>query len=224
MALGWMFVIPAVLLAVTRGRFYYLAPAFPMLLAAGAVVWERWLNGQARTPTRVGWGVTGIMLVVGAAIGGMLMLPIHPIGSPGWDFAYEVHDNFAEMIGWPELAAQVAEIYQAQPEGTGILAFNYGEAGAVALYGPEFGLPTPISGMNSFWARGYGTPPPERLIVLGFSDEDLGQYFETCELAGLVPNPYGIENEETLYHPNIFVCEGLRMPWEDFWAQMRVFG
>jgi hypothetical protein len=110
------------------------------------------------------------------------------------------------------------------PDGTGILAANFGEAGAIALYGPEHGLPTPISGMNSFGARGYGDPPPERLIVLGFDREDLAQFFETCSLAGQTPNPFGIENEETRFHPNIFVCEGLRMPWEVFWERMRVFG
>ncbi len=223
-ASGWMFVVPAVLLGVSRGRFYYLAPAFPVLLASGAVVWTGWLSERARTPARVGWGFTGIMLVVGAVIGGMLMLPIHAVGSPGWDFAYEVHDNFAEMIGWPELVAEVAEIYEAQPEGTGILAANYGEAGAVALYGPDYGLPTPISGMNSFWARGYGNPPPERVIVLGFEQEALAEFFETCVLTGNTPNPLGVENEETLFHPEIFVCEGLKLPWEVFWEEMRRFG
>jgi len=35
--LGWMFVIPFALLYESKGRGYYLAPAYPMLLAAGAV-------------------------------------------------------------------------------------------------------------------------------------------------------------------------------------------
>ncbi|NJN44114.1 MAG: hypothetical protein HC806_04855 [Anaerolineae bacterium] len=135
-----------------------------------------------------------------------------------------MHDNFAEMVGWPELVEEVAGIYETLPEGTGILAANYGEAGAIALYGLELGLPTPISGMNSFWARGYGNPPPERVIVLGFTRAGLTEFFETCTLAGQTPNPYGVQNEETMYHPDIFVCEGLRMPWEVFWARMRVFG
>jgi hypothetical protein len=77
-------------------------------------------------------------------------------------------------------------------------------------------------------ARGYGNRripgPPERLIVLGFTREELAQFFETCSLAGQVPNPYGVLNEETKFHPHIFVCEGLRMPWDVFWERMRVFG
>ena len=41
--LGWMYLIPLGLMIVTQARGYYLAAAYPMLLAAGAVVWEGWL-------------------------------------------------------------------------------------------------------------------------------------------------------------------------------------
>ena len=41
--LGWMFLVPLVLFFLAKGRFYYMAPAYPMLFAAGAVVWEQWL-------------------------------------------------------------------------------------------------------------------------------------------------------------------------------------
>ena len=41
--LGWMYVVPFALFLVAQGRSYYLGPAYPMLLAAGAVVGERWL-------------------------------------------------------------------------------------------------------------------------------------------------------------------------------------
>jgi hypothetical protein len=42
----------------------------------------------------------------------------------------------------------------------GILAGNYGEAGAINLYGPAYGLPEAMSGINSYWLCGYGDPPP----------------------------------------------------------------
>ena len=41
--LGWLYVVPLALLLVSQGRSYYLAPAYPMVLAAGAVTVERWL-------------------------------------------------------------------------------------------------------------------------------------------------------------------------------------
>ena len=54
--IGWMAVVPFVLFLIAKGRGYYMAPAYPMLLAAGAVMEERWLAsmsaGRAR---RVAW-------------------------------------------------------------------------------------------------------------------------------------------------------------------------
>ena len=69
--------------------------------------------------------------------------------------------------------------------------------------------------MNSFWARGYGDPPPEILIVLGASREDLEPRFESCELVGHITNREGIANEETTDHPDIFLCRRLRGSWKE---------
>ena len=66
-----------------------------------------------------------------------------------------------------------------------ILAGNYGEAGALDLYGPEYGLPRVITGANSLWARGYGDPAPETAIVVGFDRPYAGQFFKSCEPAWL---------------------------------------
>ena len=56
-----------------------------------------------------------------------------------------------------------------------MLVGNYGEAGAVEILGPAYHLPTPISMTNSAWLRGYPTPQPTTLIVVGFSREARGQ-------------------------------------------------
>jgi hypothetical protein len=101
---------------------------------------------------------------------------------------------------------------------------NYGEGGAINLYGPRFDLPPAISGVNSFWARGYGSPPPVTLIVVGISRELLERNFESCQVAGQVRNRYGVANEETQYHPDIFVCRGLRRSWPEFWKDFRHYG
>ncbi|NMB55252.1 MAG: hypothetical protein GYA15_11175 [Leptolinea sp.] len=81
-----------------------------------------------------------------------------------------------------------------------------------------------VSGMNTYWFKGYGDPLPETVIILGFSQKDVESAFLDCSLAGLTPNPYEIENEETRYHPDIFVCRKLRYPWPDFWKEFRFFG
>jgi len=133
-----------------------------------------------------------------------------------------------EEIGWQELTETTAGIYAKLPAEeklqAGILTGNYGEAGAINLYGPAYGLPQAISGINTYWLRGYGDPPPRTLIVLGLTRGDVARIFQTCDLAGHVTNRYGVENEETRYHPDIFVCRGLRQPWDEFWKHSRTFG
>ena len=53
------------------------------------------------------------------------------------------------MTGWREQVEAVASVFRALPPneqiGAAILGDNYGRTGAVALFGPQFGLPYPIS-------------------------------------------------------------------------------
>ncbi len=106
----------------------------------------------------------------------------------------------------------------------GILAANYGEAGAINLYGPRYGLPTAISGVNSMWERGYPQPPPQTLIVLGFSARFRERRFTSCQVAAKVWNHLGVLNEETKDHPEIYVCRGLKQGWPEFWKDFHYYG
>ena len=133
-----------------------------------------------------------------------------------------------EEIGWPELTETVAGIYAALPaeerSQAGILTGNYGEAGAINLYGPAYGLPEAISGINSYWLRGYGDPPPQVLIVLGFTFDEAKQFLGICDLVGHVTNRYGVMNEETKDHPDLFVCRQLHEPLPELWKHFQRFG
>ena len=104
-----------------------------------------------------------------------------------------------------------------------ILAGNYGEAGALDLYGPEYGLPRVISGGNSLWARGYGEPAPETAIVVGFDRSYAGSFFKSCDAAGFVKNRYNVKNEETTRHTGLYVCRQPRRPWAEMWPEMQWF-
>jgi len=226
--LGWMFVIPLVLFFIAKGRGYYMAPAYPMLLAAGAVLEERAVASLASGWARLVRGITCSALAVGGAIAIAVVLPIAPVNSSWWKVANRVNDGLREEIGWPELVETIAGIHASLPAEeraqVGILAGNYGEAGAIDLYGPALGLPKAISGVNSYWLRGYGDPPPRTLIVVGISRDFLERNFESCVLAGHVTNRYGVRNEETTRHPDIFVCRQLRRPWPTFWKQFQNYG
>ncbi|MFL6514949.1 MAG: glycosyltransferase family 39 protein [Chthoniobacterales bacterium] len=226
--LGWMYVIPLLLFLVAKGRGYYLAPAYSFLYAGGAVVIERSVARLAPTLSRALVSVVALALLVNAAMAAAVVLPIAPLNSKWWAFATRNNGDLVEEIGWPELVETVAQIRDRLPPDeqakVRILAANYGEAGAMNLYGPQHGLPSAISGTNSFWARGYGDAPPETLIVVGFSREFVETHFTSSIVAARTRNGYGVRNEETTAHPEIFVCRGLRGSWPEFWKTFQRYG
>jgi len=226
--LGWMYVVPLVLFVIAKGRGYYLAAAYPMLYAAGAVWGEQWLKSVTQLWRGTMRALAWTALVADVVLVGVIAMPAAPVNSSRWKFAARNNGDLLEELGWPELTETVAQIRDSLPAPdqvrVGILAGNYGEAGAINLYGPKYGLPPAISGINSFWERGYGDPPPEVLIVLGISRRFLDRNFSSCEVAGHTPNPYNIKNEETRDHPDIYVCRGLRQSWPEFWKNFRYYG
>jgi hypothetical protein len=228
-ALGWMYVIPSLLFVLAKGRGYYLAPAYPMLFAAGSVWGEQW-RASLRRPWALAVRASVRVALVAGIIGvAAITLPLAPINSPWWRVANAKNGDLREEIGWPELVETVAGIRDSLPPQDrarlGVLVGNYGEGGALNLYGPKYGLPRAISGINSFWQRGYGDPPPQTLIVVGISRGFLDHHFTGCELAGHTWNRYGVENEETQDHPDIFVCRGLLDgSWAEFWKNFQYFG
>jgi hypothetical protein len=197
-------------------------------LAAGACLAETWLATVGR---RLRLGLRAA-LYVGLAAGGLLfgavLMSLAPVNSDWWKVSNEVSDNLREQLGWPELTATVAGIRDSLPAperaSVGILAANYGEAGAIDLYGPAYGLPRAISGINSYWLLGYPDPPPQTLIVVGLDRAMAERIFANCTLAGHTSNQYGVLNEETRDHPDIFVCRDMRVSWPEFWKEFRYFG
>jgi hypothetical protein len=225
--LGWMYLIPLVLFVVGKGRGYYLAAAYPMLMAMGAVAGERWVRSLRR-----GWrmAVEGLFFAGVAASGAFVFALLVPLASSGplRQFALKNSGDLREEIGWDELVKNVAAIRDSLPpdqqQSLGVLVGNYGETGAVEILGAAYHLPMPISMTNSAWLRGYPTPQPRTLIVVGFSRESADKVFTACRLAGQNGNSEGVKNEESEYHPDIFVCGPPRMPWPEFWRTQQRYG
>jgi 4-amino-4-deoxy-L-arabinose transferase-like glycosyltransferase len=219
---GWMYVVALAIFVLAKGRGYYLAAGYPMLFAAGSTWAEQKLETLRAWSRRTIQGFAWAALLANVAIVVAFTLPIAAVGSDWFKKAADVNGDLVEEIGWPELAATVAQVrdgLSAKERGhLGILAGNYGEAGALNVYGPQHGLPRAISGTNSFWFRGYGNPAPETVIVVGISQRFLDEHFTGCRMvAEKVTNPYGIPNEEASQHPDIYVCGPPRRGWETFW-------
>lgn len=233
--LGIAFLVVIGVLIAVRGRAYYPAPAYPMLLAAGGVAFERWLaapRGAWARAARVAYPAT--LALAGAALApiGLPCLPpetyirytraIH-LEQP----RIETHDLgplpqlFADRFGWREMAEVVARAYHALPPEerarAAIFGQNYGQAGAIDHYGPALGLPKCLSGHLAFHDWGPRGATGEVMIVLGDERDVLEEYFEEVEWAGRVEHPYSMPYQ----HFDLFVCRGLRAPLAEVWPRLR---
>jgi hypothetical protein len=226
--LSAFYIGPFLLFALVKGRGYYLTPAYPVLYAAGAVALERVL-AQRATWLRVSLRSAVIAaMLADAAVFAWAYLPMWPVGSAAWNWQMNNNSDMANEIGWPEFVAQVAAVRDTlSPQdrsSLAILANNFGEAGALSLYGPQYKLPIPISSTNSFHDRGYGPYEAETVIVVGGELNDQLLNFESCSVAALVHLPYGVRDEESVDHPEILVCHHLRRPWPVVWSRSQEFG
>jgi hypothetical protein len=226
--LGWMYVVPLVVLFAVRGRDYYLGASYPMLIAAGVAYWDQWLAARTEPVRREVWRSAWITIAISGITAAATSIPIAPLGSAWWRTANSVNANFHYMVGWPELAETVARVRASLPpperDSVGIIAADDGQAAAITLYGLRYRLPSAISGMNSNWLRGYGAYPPSTVITVGFKQDFGEQNFENCRWSAHIPTPYGITNGSIDGYADVFVCHNLRHPWPDFWSHFRYYG
>ncbi len=220
------------------GRIYYPAPFYPVLFATGAVALEAWIAGRGPSLRRHWRGAAvayaAVLFVVGA-----LLAPISaPLLSPEALQRYsealhfeqpriENHELgplpqlFADRFGWPEMAEEAAQIFHSLPEaeqaGARVFGQNYGQAGAIDLYGPELGLPPAISGHLAYHDWGPGDYQDGTLIVLDDDRETLEEYFESVEYGGRVEHPYSMPYE----HFDVWICRRPKVSLHEIWPALR---
>ena len=225
--LAFMYLVPLALFFFGKGRGYYMAAAYPMLMAMGAVMGERWLPTLPRWARRT---TTTIFFSGLALIGAYIITVVIPLASSGplRDFALKRNGDLREEFGWNDLVHTVVQIRDSLPPDQqahlGIATGNYGEYGAIEILGAPYGLPQPIGTTNSEYLRGYPTPQPTTIIVIGNRPDQVNQLFTNCRLAAHNTNAEGIRNEESQFHTDIFVCGPPRLPWSEIWKNHQDFG
>jgi Dolichyl-phosphate-mannose-protein mannosyltransferase len=225
--LAILYAVPVLVFWLTKGRGYYCAAAYPMLIAMGAAVWQRRLHAW---PRAMRYSLAGVYFAAFAFVAAFISAVVIPFASSGplRNFALSHNGDLREEIGWDELVRTVAQIRDSLPPDEqahlGIATGNYGEYGAIEILGRAYGLPQPIGTINSEWLRGYPSPQPTTLIVIGNSAARVNTLFTGCRLAGHNGNSEGVKNEESQWHPDIFVCGPPRKPWAELWQENEEFG
>lgn len=222
-----------VVLLVLHGKDYYFAAMHPLLIAAGAVALVQWSDQR-------GWRWPVPAIAAFLLLGGVLLLPLGaPILPPDQLARYTARlgitqavttnrgtvlplpQDFADMIGWDELAKATASVYRALPEAdrqrTAITGGNYGRAGALALYHTRLGMSYPISRNGDFYNWGLPERAIDILILTGGSVEDFRLVCETASEEARVLNPWGVDEEQEV---PIILCRGLRRPLPELWKAL----
>lgn len=231
-ALGFAFVIAATIIMALDPRIYYLFPAFPLLMAAGAVLWESLLAAQRWTWLRIAYPA---LIVVMAVLLAPLVVPVLPV--PDYiRYTEATHlqqpriENgklgplpqiFADQFGWEQMAWVVAHAYNQLPPDvrakTAIFGQNYGQAATIDFFGPKYGLPQALSGHQSYFLWGPRGYTGESMIVMGDREKRLKQFFANVQKVGHVDDPYAMPYE----HIDVFYCRELKQPLSELWPRLK---
>jgi 4-amino-4-deoxy-L-arabinose transferase-like glycosyltransferase len=198
------------------GKSYYALPLLLVLVAAGCEPTLEWATRGRRTLAVVG-------LVLTAVTSALFTLPVLPASAV--NLVLPVNAEQGEQIGWPELTSTVAQAWSKIPADERaravILAGNYGEAGAIAKYGPDHDLPAPYSGHMSFadWDPPADSQDGAVLLVEQGRNEAHESHFSGCQQVGKVDNGVGVDNEEQ--GAAVVLCSGTTKPWSALWPDLR---
>jgi hypothetical protein len=232
--LGWSYVVCYAVLFMLHGKNYYLAPVYPMLLAAGAVVIDfacdrpstAWLKPAIAVVLLAGGAhlapVTVPILSPDHFIAYMKTLPFKlPVMEHGLDRA-ALPQWYADQFGWQEIVDETAvawnQIPPAERADCAIFAQDYGQAGAIDFLGRSAGLPPSLSGHQTYFLWGPRGYSGNCMIVLGDRRQRLEQIFGSVKYVGTsADNPYALETEISVY-----ICRGPKFgTLAQLWPQLK---
>lgn len=201
-----------------KAKSYYAIGLYPVLIAFGSVYLENLLAN--------GWKqyLRPVALVFVLALFVPILLMAFPIKSPAeiaknnkiykafgllrWEDGknHDLPQDFADMIGWSDLARKVDRAYSPLPDkdNTLVLCDNYGEAGAINYYS-KFRNINAVS-MNADYINWIPLKKPIKNVILvqEASDDDPQRtkerpWFEKVNLAGANENPFSRESGTKIY-------------------------
>jgi len=232
---GYTFVLTIAAFMITHGKDYYSAPAYVLLFPAGAVATEALLGMRPKLqlvlqPACFVWLLLGIVPLL------PLMLPVLPIETfvryqshlpfelPKTERSFigeSLPQYYADEFPWPGMVAAVAGVYHSltpeEQQRVAIFGSNYGQAGAIDFFGPQYGLPKAISGHQNYFLWGPRHYTGDIVILLGGLEKEAREQFDSVTVAATPQNPYAYRYENR----PILLCRGLKWDLQKDWARVK---
>lgn len=234
---AWIYLSVILLLIFGSGKSYYALGIYPVLLAAGGMVWEKLFLIRV-------WGRYVIAaLVIGLTIPFIpIVLPtkspeklaafykekgIDKIGLLKWEDQknHELPMDFADMLGWKELTELTEKFFDFLPDSikvnTMIYAANYGQAGALKFYGKNDRFKNLVLSENgSFQLWINDLIYFKHLIIIDDEvpdpNDEVIRYFEKVTVIDSVKNIYSRQLGDKIFFLENLDTTGLRFAREGF--------
>jgi hypothetical protein len=232
-ALGWTFLVLVLVLALLGAKPYFLAPAYPMLFAGGAIVVER-IGGRAGEFIK--WAYAVLLLISGLLLTPLAMPILPPAtfaatygfmsgagnASAGQQTQGALPQYLGDRFGWETMTRTVAGVYEELPAADRsqacIFTSNYGEASALNFLGDRYDLPPTVSGHNNYYLWGPGRCTGEAMITVGLARDDVEQVYDGVARAATITCRYCMPEENDV---PVYVAREPKFPIRELWPQTK---
>ena len=211
--------VVVVLVFIGGSQVYYPLGLMTAFLAAGCVVVAQWV---AAGSTRRAWTVIGAV-GANAVISVLIALPVVPLNLLGSTPIPTFNQIAQDQVGWPAYVQQVADVRERLPveerDRAVVIADNYGEAGAIARYGPDHGMDEVYSAQNELYYQARPSESADTAIFVGTSPSQLEPLFGSCSVADWLDNELGVGNQEQ--GAPITICRRPAGGWTTVWPKLQ---
>lgn len=200
------------------GKYYYPAPTFPLIMAAGLLSLSHIKRPKLRSSLIVVVAVASTLDLVGLA---KITLPIT---SPEQLHTSGLDSFYGDTVGWVPITQQITTIYSSLPASERnqavIVSSYYGVPGALDIYGNPKLLPASFSPQLSdyFWLP--ASLSASYVIMVGYNPSDVDWMCTSTKLVAHLTIPYGVQNVEQ--GMPVTFCH-LKEPLPQEWSGLRDF-
>lgn len=223
-----------ILLVNGHSKGEYIAAAYQILFAGGAVMVEKWSSTKpwVKYSLAVPGIITGLFVLPFARptlsieqfLNYQHSLRLKPPSNEGQELNRGIPQFYADMHGWEDLAKNVSKVYQSLPENerktTLVYCSNYGKAGAIEYYSNKYPLPKVICPHNSYWYWWPKDTVYTTFIIIGGEIENHLYYLKDVKAITIHQTQNAMPYENNL---TIFIGKGLMTSLEEIRKRNKLF-